>query len=94
MAVTFIKATYSLDVETVRSLERLAELWSVPKSEALRRTIRMAAERHAGMDAGTTIVLDRLQRSLALNEGAAARWMAEVRTERHASARQREDRLG
>ena len=94
MAITSIKATYSLDVETVRSLERLADMWSVPKSEALRRVIRMAAERHAGVDSGTTNVLDQLQRSLALNKDAADRWMAAARSERHASARRREDRLG
>jgi len=94
MASTSIKGTYTLDVETVRSLERLAELWAVPKSEALRRAIRMAAEQHAGIDAGTTKVLDQLQRSLALDEDAASRWMKRVRAERHASARRREDRLG
>ena len=93
MAVTSVKATYSLDVETVKSLDRLAELWRVPKSEALRRAIRMAAELHAGVDSGTTTVLDQLQRSLALDEDAAARWMAAARTERDASAQRREERL-
>jgi len=54
----------------------------------------MAAERHAGVDTGTTNVLDQLQASLNLDDDAATRWMAAARTERHASARRREDRLG
>ena len=37
MAVTTIKSTYSLDVESVRALEELARHWEVPKSEVLRR---------------------------------------------------------
>ena len=37
MAVTTIKSTYSLDVETVRTLETLACRWNVSKSEVLRR---------------------------------------------------------
>ena len=43
MAVTTIKSTYSLDVETVRTLESLARRWNVSKSEVLRRAIRAAA---------------------------------------------------
>ncbi|MHC4956716.1 MAG: ribbon-helix-helix protein, CopG family [Planctomycetota bacterium] len=94
MAIASIKGTYSLDVETVRSLERLAALWAVSKSEALRRAIRMAAEQHAGIDAGTTKLLDQLQRSLGLDEDAAAHWNEQARDERRASARKREDRAG
>ena len=37
MAVTTIKSTYLLDVESVRALEELARHWEVPKSEVLRR---------------------------------------------------------
>jgi len=43
MAVTTIKSTYALDVETVRELEEMARAWKVSKSEALRRAIRSAA---------------------------------------------------
>ena len=43
MAITTIKSTYSLDVETVRMLESLARRWNVSKSEVLRRAIRSAA---------------------------------------------------
>lgn len=92
MAITSIKATYSLDVETVRSLERLAEVWGVPKSEALRRTIRMAAERHGGIDSGTTELLDQLQNSMKLSANAADAWMARIRQERRDAATGREDR--
>ncbi len=44
MAVLTIKSTYSLDIPTVRKLERLALLWRVPKSEVIRRAISQAAE--------------------------------------------------
>ena len=43
MAIPKIKSTYSLDVETVRTLESLARRWNVPKTEVLRRAIRAAA---------------------------------------------------
>lgn len=93
MAITSVKATYSLDVETVKALGRLAELWGVPKSEALRRVIRMAAERHAGIDSGRTTVLDELQRSVGLAGRAADAWIERSRRERSSSARSREGRV-
>ena len=43
MAIPIVKATYSLDVNTVKALERMAKRWAVSKSEALRRAIRAAA---------------------------------------------------
>ena len=43
MAVTTIKSTYSLDVESMRTLEKLAQRWNVSKSAVLRRAIRIAA---------------------------------------------------
>ena len=43
MANPTIKATYTLDVETLRVLERAAKRWGVSKSEALRRAIRASA---------------------------------------------------
>ncbi len=92
MAITSVKATYSLDVESVGSLGRLAEVWGVPKSEALRRVIRMAAEQHAEIDSGRTRVLDELQRSLGLAEHAANAWIERSNRERAASAHAREGR--
>ena len=44
MAIPKIKSTYSLDVETARTLEALAQRWNVPKTEVLRRAIRAAAQ--------------------------------------------------
>ena len=42
MAITTIRSTYALDVETMQVLERIAHRWKVSKSEALRRAIRAA----------------------------------------------------
>jgi len=66
MAGEKIKATYSLDVETVRDLERMAKRLKISKSAALRRAIRMAvgSEPRAGED--QLSALDELQQSLDL----------------------------
>jgi hypothetical protein len=74
MAVTTIKSTYSLDVETVEALEAMARRWRVSKSEALLRAIRLAA-------------LDDLQSTLDLDRESATSWGQSARTERHASSR-------
>ena len=78
MARTSVKATYSLDVETVRELERMAKRWGVPKSEALRRAIHSAAgqvdERNEALEA-----LDRLQRSINLTPAEIEAWAQESR---------------
>lgn len=80
MATPSIKATYSLDPETVRLLERTARRWSVSKSEALRRAIRAAA---ASEDLpNPEAALDRLQDAAALTDTAAKSWQRNVRTER------------
>ena len=42
MATTTIKATYSLDPETVRLLERVSRRWGVSKSEARRAHAALA----------------------------------------------------
>ena len=94
MASLRVKATYSLDVETVNNLERLARKWSVSKSEALRRVIAMAVEQCAGSEGGTTAALDELQRSIGSARDLAERWLETNRAERKASARKREDRIG
>jgi len=92
MAVTTIKSTYALDLETVKSLENMARRWKVSKSEALRRAIREAAartrsERNEAIDA-----LDKLQASLELTPGTVRKWAERARTERRASAARRETR--
>ncbi len=53
MATTTIKSTYSLDVETVRTLETLAARWNVSKSEVLRCAIRTAAAEDGGGAGGS-----------------------------------------
>jgi len=86
MAITTIKSTYALDVETVRALERMAERWKVSKSEALRRAIRAAAgEEPPQTDA--LHALDRLQRSVRLTPAKAHAWARETRKERQAWSR-------
>ena len=88
MAIPKIKATYSLDEETVRLLERLARQWDVTKSEALRRVIRASAAQLRVNDA--TAALDRLQQSLGMTEAVAAAWARHARAERRAGAKRRD----
>ncbi len=88
MARTSIKATYSLDSETVELLERMARRWKVSKSEALRRALHAASG--AAAPATTAEVerklaaLDRLQRSMRLTKEQADAWVAEIRAVRDA----------
>ena len=84
MASTKIKATYSLDPETVRVLERVSRRLGVSKSEALRRAILSAAELPATEGDERLATLDRLQRVAALDSSAAATWARDVRTRRSA----------
>jgi hypothetical protein len=65
MAVTSIKSTYSLDVETVAALERMARRWNVPKSEALRRAIHRASEEDGDVPLTPVQALEALQRACA-----------------------------
>ena len=86
MARTSVKATYALDLASVRALEKMAQRWAVSKSEALRRVIRTAASADAlggrqGLDR-----LDRLQRALDLSPARARTWVRQVRTERRAGS--------
>ena len=68
MAITTIKSTYSLDVETVRTLESLACRWNVSKSEVLRRAIRAAAGDENQRVKKKLEALDRWQASLKAQE--------------------------
>jgi hypothetical protein len=86
MATMTIKSTYSMDVETVQTLEQLARRWKVSKSEALRRAIRAAASRDLPVGADGTDALDELQRSLGMSAAAARRWETDARSERRASS--------
>ncbi len=44
MAITSIKSTYSLDIDTTSAIEMLAKRWSIPKSQVIRRAIRAQAQ--------------------------------------------------
>ena len=86
MAVTTIKSTYSLDVESIRTLEKLAQRWNVSKSEVLRRAIRIAAI--DGISDGAALgTLDRLQASLRARRVNLAQWERDLKAERRAAAR-------
>jgi hypothetical protein len=89
MAIPTIKSTYTLDVDTIRTLEDMARRLGVSKSEALRRAIRSAAgkERAGGSDA--LQALDRLQKSLRLTPAKAQAWAHSARKERRVSSLRR-----
>ena len=90
MAIPKVKATYALDPETLRRLERMARRWGVSKSEALRRAIRSAAEPGSPQADGGLEVLDRLQGVVALTREGSRRWARAIRAERRASSARRE----
>jgi len=78
MAKPKIKATYSLDVETVRDLERMARQLKISKSEALRRAIRLAAENEFPPGEERLAALDELQASLGDSSIDLERWANET----------------
>jgi uncharacterized protein involved in propanediol utilization len=84
MAIPKLKATYSLDAQTMRVLERVAARWGVSKSEALRRAIRASVTlpQASGPAAAT---LDTLQKLSGLTAGEAAKWAGAVRANRRAT---------
>ena len=84
MARTSIKATYSLDPETVRVLDQVSRRWGVSKSEALRRAILASANTPADDAATRLAALDHAQRVLKLDSETADAWIKEVRAERRA----------
>ena len=81
-----VRATYALDIDTVERLEALARLWSVSKSEALRRAIRAAGPESAGPN--RVDALKRLQKSAGLTRQAADKWVTQVRAERQQRTKQ------
>ena len=81
-----VKATYTLDVETVRALEALARRLNTSKSEALRRAIRAASGSAPAASSPALAALDQLQRSAGLTRARASAWMAQVRAERRAAS--------
>lgn len=81
--MTNIKSTYSLDLESVRVLEALAQRWNVSKSEVLRRAIRIAATEGDSGRSASLGALDRLQTSLRKRNVDVSRWAREQMAERH-----------
>ena len=85
MATMTIKSTYSLDVDSVRTLETLARRWSVSKSEVLRRAIKLAAAEDASQVGGPLAALDQLQTVVREGSVDLAEWERNVRAERLAT---------
>jgi len=92
MAITTIRSTYALDVETMQVLERIAHRWKVSKSEALRRAIRAAEGQKPPATDDALQALDRLQRALRLTPAKAKAWARQARTERRRSSARSETR--
>jgi len=87
MAIPKIKATYSLDEETVRALEKTAKHWKVSKSEVVRRAIlATAAGQLTDGQADGLRALNLLQAALGLDATALTRWEQNIRGEREAYA--------
>jgi Arc/MetJ-type ribon-helix-helix transcriptional regulator len=82
MAIPKIKATYSLDADTMRVLERVAKRWGISKSEALRRAVRALAATTGKSEPESA--LDELQAAAGVSSAQATRWVKEVRAERKA----------
>jgi len=89
MASAMIKSTYSLDPETIRKVERLANKWKVSKSEVLRRAVA-ATKDESPEDLTPMEALRKVQEELNLSPKQLREWEAEVRRERRASSRNRE----
>ena len=87
MARMTVRSTFALDVETADSLGRLAQLWQVSKSEALRRAVQAAATVEAA-DAGSDALraLTQLQDRLSLDTNKAREWVRQIRAQRNEGA--------
>ena len=92
MAIPKVKGTYSLDLETIRRLEQVAERWGVSKSEALRRAIHAASGQQSPAVPQPLEVFQELVHSLALTESQADGWTGRARAERSSASRRREGR--
>lgn len=86
MPSTTIKSTYSLDVESVRKLDALAQRWKVSKTEVLRRAIRLAEVEGGPGDGAPLGALDRLQTSLRERRVDVRQWARDSKAERRAAA--------
>ena len=88
MAITTIKSTYSLDVESVRALESLARRWNVSKSEVLRRALRIAVVTASDTDSDLGLAaLTRLQDTVRERGVDLVQWGRDLDAERAAMGR-------
>ena len=88
MAITTVKSTYSLDVDSVRTLKALAERWNVSKSEVIRRALRIATMTGDDTDGGVALeALTRLQDTVRERGVDLAEWGRELEAERTAAGR-------
>ena len=87
MAITSIRSTYSLDVESVRTLEGLARRWEVSKSETIRRALRIAAATSDEGESAPLEALTRLQTTVRERGIDLAKWGRDIREERRATGR-------
>lgn len=83
-----IKGTYSFDADTVRRLEKLAQMWDTSESDALRRAIRSCAVPDDGRvtkeeSERRLAAFETLQDSMNLTREAAEAWAHQVSEERH-----------
>jgi predicted transcriptional regulator len=90
-----IKATCTLDAETVRLLERLARLRRTSRSGVVRRAIELAARAERSLPRSRAMArqvdtdsrlraLDRFQESMTISDDEAAKWVPQIREERRA----------
>lgn len=87
-----IKATYSLDAETIKFIDRLARRWKMSKSEVVRRVVRGAVTDHRPIADDPEAWIERfreLQRLFELSESRFDEWQRENRAMRRASSRHR-----
>ena len=82
MPSSTIKATYSLDLATVRLLERMARKWNVSKSEALRRAIHLSSVAMPPESEAPLAAFDRLRAATTLREPQVRRWLEDIAAER------------
>ena len=86
MAKKKIRSTYSLDVETVRKLDRLAEHWKTSKSGALHRAITAVANQAPQNREDAVKALEELQRRMAAAGVDGEKWAEETRKMRRESS--------
>ena len=89
MAIPKIKATYSLDVQSVEKLQELARRWGVSKSEALRRLIDQAEVPAGEPNREALQALDELQAMMKLTKADAEKWQKQILEERRAASEHR-----